>query len=234
MGVINYYGRFIDNQADKAKPIYDLLKEKKKWAWNLPEQRALNKVKEAITRRDALAPFETSSKRAVRVTCYASEVGMGAVLEQEQEDCIFKPVLYWSSQFRKYEANYSIAEKEALACVAATQKLRKYLLGRSFILRTDHKALVTLLSQVLSKRTESRIERWREKLSYFDYIVEYIQGQNNQMADWLFRSAGPVDHEEIPLKEEFVINEILRRHGGQVPEYSAELMKVTRAIMDDD
>ena len=123
--------------------------------------------------------------------------------------------------------NYSIAEKKALACVAATQKLWKYLLDRSFILRTDHKALVTLLPHALSKRTESSIERWRGKLSCFDYTMEYIQGQNNQIADWLSRSAGPVDHEEISLKEECVINEILKRHDGQVPEYSAELMKVT-------
>ena len=169
---------------------------------NLPEQQALDEVKEAITRREALGPFETSTRRAVRVTCDASERGMGAVLEQEQEDGIFKPVLYWSSQFRKYEANYSIAEKEALACVAATQKLRKYLLGRKFVLRTDHKALVSLLSQVLSKRRESRIERWRGKLSCFDYTVEYIQGQNNQIADWLSRYASPIDHNEVPLKEE--------------------------------
>ena len=29
-------------------------------AWNLPEQQALEDVKEAIIRREALAPFETS------------------------------------------------------------------------------------------------------------------------------------------------------------------------------
>ena len=94
--------------------------------------------------------------------------------------------------------------------------------------------MVSPLSKVLSKRTKSRIGRWREKLSCFDYTVEYIQGQNNQIADWLSRSASPIDHDEVPLKEEFVINEILKRHGGPTPRYEAELIEVVSAISEDN
>ena len=77
---------------------------------------------------------------------------MGAVLEKEQMDGKMQTVLYWSSQFRKYENNYSISEKEPLACVAAMRKLNKYLLGRKFTLKTDHRALETLLSQHKTSR----------------------------------------------------------------------------------
>ena len=84
----------------------------------------------------------------MRISCDAAETGMGAVLEQEEKSGgTLKPVLYWSSQFRDYEKNYHSSEKEALACVAAITKLKKYLIGRKFILRTDHKALTTLLGQ---------------------------------------------------------------------------------------
>ena len=107
----------------------------------------MKKIKETISRREALAPFETRSERKVRLTCDACEEGMGAVLEQEQANGHFMPVLYWASLFRKYERNYAVLEKEALSCVAAVGKLKKYILGRRFLLRTDHRSLETLLSQ---------------------------------------------------------------------------------------
>ena len=61
---------------------------------------------------------------------------MGAVLEQESgendsKEC--RPIFYWSSSFRDYEKNYSISEKEVLACVAAVNKFRLYLLGKNLL-----------------------------------------------------------------------------------------------------
>ena len=81
--------------AATAEPIYALLKDKKKWTWNKLEEDSLRKIKEPISRREPLAPFETRSKRKVRLTCDACEKGMGAVLEQEQANGQFMPVLYW-------------------------------------------------------------------------------------------------------------------------------------------
>ena len=141
--------------------------------------------------------------------CGASDFGIGAVLEQEQKNGERRPVRYWSSQFRSYEKNYSVSEKEALACIAVMQKFRKYLLGRHFVLLTDHKALTTVLDQSTPKKTISRIERWREKLAAFDYSVEYIKGSENEIADWLSRSAEDIDHKKVSLYEEIVINSIL-------------------------
>ena len=69
---------------------------------------------------------------------------------------------------RKYKNNYSISEKEALTYVAALRKLKEYLLGRKFTLKTDHRAFETLLSQQKTSRSNSRVEIWREKVSIYD------------------------------------------------------------------
>ena len=84
---------------------------------------------------------------------------MGAVLEQQQNDGNYNPILYWFSKFRQYEKNYSILEKEALTVVCAITKLRKYLLGRRFTLMMDHRPLESFMSQPSSRRTIVRIER---------------------------------------------------------------------------
>ena len=110
-------------------------------------------------------------------------------------------------------------------------KLRKYLLGRKFILRTDHRALISLLSQRSCKTSSARTERWREKVSCFDYDIEYVKGKDNEIADWLSRSTEITDHTVLPLKEEYVINEVRARMSYPVaPVYSKELKQLTEII----
>ena len=80
-----------------------MLKEHRKFRWNELEESALADIKEEIQKREVLAPFETRSDRKVRLTCDGFEKGIRAMLEQEQEEGVYKPVLYWSSAgWRKY------------------------------------------------------------------------------------------------------------------------------------
>ena len=196
------------------------------------EQESLDEIKSEIARGEVLAQFETSGSCETFLTTDASEVGIGAVLEQRQQNGIIKPVSYWSSKLRKYELNYSISEKEALACVAAMKKFQKYLLGRKFTLRTDHKALTTLLGKGKTKISSARTERWREKISMFDYKVEYIKGKENTIADWLSRSSKDTTHDEVPLKEEYVMNEV-RKTGQQRLHYNNKMKRLVKIIRED-
>ena len=196
------------------------------------EQESLDEIKSEIARGEVLAQFETSGSCETFLTTDASEVGIGAVLEQRQQNGIIKPVSYWSSKLRKYELNYSISEKEALACVAAMKKFQKYLLGRKFTLRTDYKALTTLLGKGKTKISSARTERWREKISMFDYKVEYIKGKENTIADWLSRSSKDTTHDEVPLKEEYVMNEV-RKTGQQRLQYTNKMKRLVKIIRED-
>ena len=47
---------------------------------------------------------------------------------------------------------------------------RQYLLGRKFIVRTDHQALKWLFSL---KEPKDRIARWLEIMSAYQFVVEY-------------------------------------------------------------
>lgn len=75
------------------------------------------------------------------------------------------------------ERNYSIVEKEALACVWAAERCRTYLWGRHFTLRTDHSPLTTLLS--------TKGFGWSAHLMWFNSSVEYRPGRKNVVADCL-------------------------------------------------
>ena len=61
---------------------------------------------------------------------------------------------------------------------------REILVGCSFTWITDHKGLTHLLTQ---KNLSGRQARWIEKISEFDFRVEYVPGVDNVLADALSR-----------------------------------------------
>lgn len=73
-----------------------------------------------------------------------------------------------------------------LAVVKAVGKWRPYLLGNSFIVRTDHRSLKYLLEHQITTPAQAR---WLPKLMGYDYKIEYKQGVENQAADSLSRTA---------------------------------------------
>ncbi len=69
------------------------------------------------------------------------------------------------------------------AVVRAVEHFRMFLLGKEFLLRTDHAALRNLLRRDLPPTT--RVERWILRLSEYTFRIEYQRGQDNVIADVL-------------------------------------------------
>jgi hypothetical protein len=110
----------------------------------------------------------------------ACKEGLGGVLMQEG-----KVICYESRKLNEHEVNYVTHDLELAAIVHALKMWRHYLLGRKFVLMTDHCGLRYLFDQ---PKLNTRQARWMALLSEFDFEIKHIKGKENRVADALSRS----------------------------------------------
>ena len=75
--------------------------------------------------------------------------------------------------------------RELLAVVEFVKHFRHYLLGRKFLLRTDHSSLRWLMN--FRDAGEGIIGRWLARLAMYDFTVEHRPGRLHLNADALSR-----------------------------------------------
>ena len=119
-------------------------------------------------------------------------------------------ISYASRSLTDVESRYYQIEREALAICWAIQHYKNYLLGRKFVVNSDHSPLQNIFNG--NKELPARIERWVLKLQQYDFKVVYTTGSSNP-SDCLSRSpsTAKTDKQEV-LAEEF-INCILKNYS---------------------
>ena len=100
----------------------------------------------------------------------ASKNGIGAVLSQKQGG-IERVIAYGSRSLTKAETNYCATRRELLALVYFMRHFRAYLIGRPFVVCTDHAAVQWLQG---FKEPEGQVARW---LQEFDFSLEHRPGK---------------------------------------------------------
>jgi hypothetical protein len=183
---IGFYQKFIKNFSAIAEPLYNLQRKDEPWVWSEQCAAAFATLRQALATAPVLAHFDHEA--ATIVDCDASGFAVGCVLIQVQGGAE-RPVAYASRILRDAELNYSVYEKEALSCLFACEHFHYFLYGRKFVIRTDHKALTTLLDNSCQghSRKSMRIQRWYDRLHMYSYTMQYRPGKLNCLADMLSR-----------------------------------------------
>jgi len=141
LGLTGYYRRFIPHYATIATPLTNLTKksEPDKVNWIAECGKAFNKLKEILMSSALMRNTNFSCPFVLQTD--ASEVGVGAVLSQSDDVCLDHPIAYFSKKILPREQKFSTIEKECLAIKLGIEAFRVYLLGREFVVQTDHRAL---------------------------------------------------------------------------------------------
>ena len=185
LGMANQLGKFSPNIAKITQPLRSLLNKNCSWHWDLPQEESFSQLKSELTRPVILTHYDPSAE--AKVSADASSFGLGAVLLQKNAN-MWKPVAYASRAMSETERRYAQIEKEALAAVWACDKFYDYLLGRTFLIETDHKPLVPLLGSKSLDSLPPRILRFRLRLSRFNYSIHHVPGKLLYTPDTLSRA----------------------------------------------
>ena len=181
LGMAGYYRKFCKNFSSIAEPLTNLLK---KFKWNDKCQDVFYRLKAILKSAPVLlAPdFDKCFKLAVD----ASDVGIGAILLQEDRNGIDNPVCCFSKKFNKYQKNYSTIEKECVALILAIQHFEVYLTSSTspIVVFSDHNPL-SFLHKLKNKN--QRLLRWSLLLQEFNLDIRHIKGKDNIIPDALSR-----------------------------------------------
>ena len=181
LGLATYYRRFIKVFGNIARPLHALTEKGKQFIWTTDCEEAFSTLKNRLTSAPILG-YPTKEDPFILDTD-ASQFGIGAVLSQRQsgQEVV---IAYGSRLLTKSERNYCTTRRELLAVVYFTRYFKHYLLGRKFLLRTDHGSLRWLFS---FKEPEGQVARWLEALAEFQFDIEHRAGTKHLNADALSR-----------------------------------------------
>ena len=185
LGMTGYYRRFIPNYATIVGPLTELTKKHtpNHVLWNDQADNSFNRLKYMLINAPLMRNPDFT--RTFILQTDASGIGVGAVLSQgEEED---RPIAYFSRKLLPRERAYLTVEKECLAIVLAVQHFKVYLMGRQFIIQTDHRAL-----QWLNKFREknARLTRWSLLLQPYIHLCNRTQERTSTCkCRWIVKAA---------------------------------------------
>lgn len=139
MGLAGYYQKFIQHFGVLANPLNRLL-SKEEFQWSDAVEAAFQNLKITLTSPSVLRLPNWSHPFVIE--CDACGCGIEAVLTQNNQ-----PIAYFSKALKETSLALSTYVKEMLATVKSIRKWRPYLLGKSFIVRTDQRSLKYLMEE---------------------------------------------------------------------------------------
>ena len=181
IGLCSYYRKFVKSFAELAAPLHDLTKKNARFRWEAAHQSAFEELKGRLISSPILALPQHEGLFVLDAD--ASDHSLGLVLSQEQEGQE-RVIAYASRRYSNAERNYCITRKELLAIIYGLKQFRQYLLGRKFLIRTDHAPLQWLY------RTPEPIGqqgRWLDLLAEYEFDIQHRPGRVHNNADALSR-----------------------------------------------
>ena len=184
-----FFRSFVPNYTTAAQHLHDLLHKDFKWdpgQWQHDYIQEFQAFKQALCDACFLHFPDYTLEWVTRVD--SSDFGVGGVILQivpstdPNSPPTYQPIAFISHKYTPLAMRWSTIEKERYSCYITVKLSAHLLMGKRFILETDHANLVWM-----EKSTVPKIIRWRMYLQSYDFLIRHIPGKQNIIADWFSR-----------------------------------------------
>ena len=105
--------------------------------------------------------------QSVTLRCDASNLGLGAVLLQDNQ-----PVAYASRSLTITETRYAQIDEVFLSWVFVLERFSQFTFGKQIMVESDHKPLKTIAKKPLAN-APPRLQRMLLRLQKYDFVIQY-------------------------------------------------------------
>lgn len=179
-GVMNYSRDYIKDLSRLLKPIYEVIGSTAKFEWGESQKQAFAKAKTAFIEATPLEWWREG--RTTILQTDASEIGIGAVLFQLDNQGKRHTLGFYSEAFNRTQSRWSTIEQEGYGIFKAVTHWHHILYGRPFVVRTDHANL-----RFMEKSINKKVGRWWTTLTNYNMEIEHTPGETNVVADGMSR-----------------------------------------------
>ena len=170
----------------------ELLKLDSEWIWTDELELEFNNARDLMSGKRALVAF--NQMLDTRLITDASRVhGLGFILVQlDPNSKTWHIIKAGSCSLTSTQRNYAVIELEMLGICYACEKCSFFIEGLpSFEIVTDHLPLIGVIRKDLRDVVNPRLHWFREKINHLNFVVSYLEGKHNIVADALSRN--PLD-----------------------------------------
>jgi hypothetical protein len=183
IGFAQYWRKFCRGFSHTMEPLRRLLQKDVKFEWGPDQDKALQKLKDALL-SDVVLIFPDLNERFY-LQVDGSKTAIGHALLQ-MKDGMLRPVAFGGRSFKQYEQKLSACHSELLAILHAIQTYHQFLAnGKPFTILSDHCSLKFIKDLRLS--TSPKLVRYSLLLQTLNFDVVHIKGKSNVLADFLSR-----------------------------------------------
>nr|KYP69821.1 Retrovirus-related Pol polyprotein from transposon 297 family [Cajanus cajan] len=156
--------RFIPKMAEKAKPIFNLLKKPKNFVWDDRCEQAFSDFKIFLSAPPILTKPQSHADLLLYLAMADNAIS-AALMQNDGKKQI--PIYFISRVLKDTEKRYQTIEKLVLALVTSARRLRPYFQSHQIVVKTDYP-----IKQILRKPDlAGRMTAWSIELS--EYGIKY-------------------------------------------------------------
>lgn len=205
LGILNFYRQFTKNAAQLLAPLQEQLKghpkknDKTEIKWTPALRKVFEEAKQGFV-DFTLLKYQRSEANLI-LTCDASKMAVGAVLEQTTENGEREPLGFFSKKLDERQMNWPAYDLELFAVYSAVEHFETMVEGRDLTIVTDHRPLTYLFTTKKKCKIERR-SRYAEYIAQFSTKIVHVAGIANVIADALSRPQAKIEQIDASITTE--------------------------------